>query len=324
MKTKDVITREEYIFDLEEAALRVAENNRDHAVILKNLDPMSTDLTKYDAITIVDEYVNQDRREELEYYINNNSILSGLLQQNLFDYLQLKREDKMNLDSLNYTDEMFNSHGDLKSQLIFQMMVEEQEISNFFINREELKTVMLQNTMCMYMLFANSNINFKALTRDKTQNEKIKMENVAIFRNLPIEEQKKLKDIYMSNTEVYGAQNINSRTDISVEQKQQLIEVETIEAIRARKNTNDRIARMLLEKGETTNIDDLQDMISGLGDDMIKFLTNMYIISRSTKNNIDVLNNVTYSATKDQTHVFNLLSDNELINRLNNNIKKVA
>ena len=92
MKIKEEITSEEYLCDLEEVALRVAEQIRDHNMILKKLDPMSSDLTKEDAVIIVEEYVYQNKKDELDYYIRNNSVLSGLLQQNLFEYLNIKRE----------------------------------------------------------------------------------------------------------------------------------------------------------------------------------------------------------------------------------------
>ncbi len=322
MKNKEKITSEEYLYDLEEAALCVAEQNRDHATVLKKLDPMSNELTKNDAITIVDEYVYQNKKDELDYYIKNNSVLSGLLQQNLFEYLNLRKEEKMDLRMINDTDNIFDNynHNHLKEQLIFQIM-NGQEIKNF-ISSDDLKIIMMQNSICMYILFKEIGADFKPLTNNKTQNEMILNENIEVFNNLSDNNREILKMIYMGDSEVSSVKEINSRKDISNAEKLKLIEKETKKAIIMRKITNDQIAASILKKGLDTTEEDIMSIINSYGSNIINYLTNMYIISRSTKDNREYLNDTTYRSTNEQAYVFNLLGSIKIEKATN--IRKAA
>lgn len=316
------ITSEEYLYDLEEAALIVAEQNRDHATILKKLDPMSNELTKNDAITIVDEYVYQNKKDELDYYIKNNSVLSGLLQQNLFEYLNLRKEEKMDLRMINDADNIFDNYNNhhLKEQLIFQIM-NGQEIKNF-ISSDDLKIIMMQNSICMYILFKEIGADFKPLTNNKIKNETIFNENIEIFNNLSEKNREILKMIYMGDSEVSSVKEINSRKDISNAEKLKLIEQETKKAIIMRKITNDQIASSILKKGLATTEEDIMSIVNSYGSNIINYLTNMYIISRSTKDNREYLNDTTYRSTNEQAYVFNLLGSIKIEKATN--IRKAA
>lgn len=317
MRIKEEITSEEYLYDLEEAALRVAEQNRGNGTILKTLDPMSTDLTKEDAITIVEQFVYQNKKEELDDLIKNNSILSGLLQQNLLEYIYFNKEEKIDLSSVKYVDEkLCFYHQIARKNIILQLMIGPEINNNKLPSHDELELVALQNTICMYILFKDIDAEFIPLTNNKIQNESIQKENINKFYRLPKEEQQRLKDIYIGNSEVDGIvdgiENIKLRTDLSNDDKLKIIEQEIVKTIAVRKHTNDMIAKSLIEKG-LSSIEELEYEITSYDEKLINYLANMYIISRSTKNNREQLNGSIFLATNEQSYVFNLLNNKELL-----------
>lgn len=313
MRIKEEITSEEYLCDLEEAALRVAEQNRDHATVLKKLDPMSNELTKNDAITIVEQFVYQNKKDELDYYIKNNSVLSDLLQQNLLEYIYFNKEEKIDLSSVKYVDEKLCSyHQIIRKNIILQLMIGPEINNNDLPSHDELELVALQNTICMYILFKDIDAEFIPLTNNRIQNESIQQENINKFYRLPKEEQQRLKDIYIGNSEVDGIENIKLRTDLSNDDKLKIIEQEIVKAIAVKKHTNDMIAKSLIEKG-LSSIEELEYEITSYDEKLINSLANMYIISRSTKNNREQLNGSIFLATNEQSYVFNLLNNKELL-----------
>ena len=102
--TTNIDTYYKIRYDMIEAALNFALINRENATVLKSLDPNSQDMTIIDAVKMVEEYVYNNEIDKLLEYINNNSMLSGLLLQNLFDYTYYKKEEVEPKKSLNDLD----------------------------------------------------------------------------------------------------------------------------------------------------------------------------------------------------------------------------
>ena len=89
--------------------------------------------------------------------------------------------------------------------------------------------------------------------------------------------------------------------------------------------TNNEIANKLIINGKNTSIEDLKNFINNLTDKEKIFLGNIYVISRSLKENKDKLDNSIYYGTNEQIYIYGLLEKEELIESLKEqNYKKVA
>ena len=132
-----------------EAALNFALISRENATVLKSLDPNSQDMTIIDAVKMVEEYVYNNEIDKLLEYINNNSMLSGLLLQNLFDYTYYKKEEVEPKKSLNDLDnelskyEMEQSKEEILKQIIFENNIP----NGFSLTKGEVIANLLKNTL---------------------------------------------------------------------------------------------------------------------------------------------------------------------------------
>jgi len=258
------ITSEEIRYDMIYAALKKAEIYRDNATILKTIDPTSNNLTKMDAIKLVEEYVYSSNIEQLIYIINRNPNLSGILLQNLFDYTYLNKDVKDNKYSLNELDKHLEVSLDLKdrSNIIMELLSNE-KIKDYNLEKERVIVNLLKNTLLLNIYTHNK----KYLDYDE-------------------------KKLY--------AGNINSPKEI----------------IHNRITTNNNIANNLIINGKSTTYEYLINVINNLSDKEKYFLSNIYVLSRSTKENKNKLDNAIYYGTNEQIYVYGLLEKEEFIELL--------
>lgn len=88
------------------------------------------------------------------------------------------------------------------------------------------------------------------------------------------------------------------------------------ETIHTRIITNNNIANNLITNGKNTSLNDLSNIINNLSDKDKYFLANIYVLSRSTNENTNKLDNSIYYGTNEQIYVYGLLEKEELINLL--------
>ena len=86
--------------------------------------------------------------------------------------------------------------------------------------------------------------------------------------------------------------------------------------------TNNKISNKLVINGINSNADDIVNVVNNLSNNEFIFLINMYLVSRSIKENKKKLNEASYFGTNEQLHILNLLEDNNLIERLENRYVK--
>ena len=150
-----VITADEIRFDMLQAALSKAESTRDNVTVLKNIDPMSKEMTEMDAVTLVEEYVYDNNIEQLMDCINNNQIFSGLLLQNLFDYTYFKKEERKTAQY--ELDNVLSDikHPTVRAHVIYQIMTT--GIKGYNISREEAIIEVIKNTLALNVYINNRN-----------------------------------------------------------------------------------------------------------------------------------------------------------------------
>ena len=141
------IPSEEIRCDMILASLKIAEIYRDNATILKRIDPMSKELTEMDSIKIVEEYIYDEKMDELLNLIDSNPVLSGLLLQNLFNYTYLKKDSKDNKYSLNILDKEIEKIEDIKSRS--NELIQVLNGKEFPIEKERVIVDLLKNTLLL-------------------------------------------------------------------------------------------------------------------------------------------------------------------------------
>ena len=85
------------------------------------------------------------------------------------------------------------------------------------------------------------------------------------------------------------------------------------EIIHNRIITNNTIANNLVTNGKNTNFEDLKNIINNLSDKEKYFLANIYVLSRSIKDNKNKLDNSIYYGTNEQIYIYGLLEKEALI-----------
>lgn len=267
------ITGDEIRYDMIYAALKKAESYWGEATVLKQIDPSSKELTKIDALKIVEDYVYSSRLNELLNLIKSNPILSGLLLENLFDYTYFKSETKTNKDSLIELDKELEKIKDIKIRIkILIELLNYNTISGINLEPERVLVDVLKNTL-----------------------------SLSIYTN-----NKKYID--------YEERKLYTGSDNKEEK-----------FIHNRIFTNNDIANKLIINGKNTSIEDLKNIINNLTDKEKIFLGNIYVISRSLKENKNKLDNSIYYGTNEQIYVYGLLEKEELIESLKEqDYKKVA
>lgn len=88
------------------------------------------------------------------------------------------------------------------------------------------------------------------------------------------------------------------------------------ETIQNRMMTNNELANNLIIYGLDTSIEELVNIINNLNDKQKYFLANIYVLSRSTKDNKNKLDNAIYYGTNEQIYIHGLLEKEELIKTL--------
>lgn len=269
--TTNIDTYYKLRYDMIEAALNFALISRENATVLKSLDPNSQDMTIIDAVKMVEEYVYNNEIDKLLEYINNNSMLSGLLLQNLFDYTYYKKEEVEPKKSLNDLDnelskyEMEQSKEEILKQIIFENNIP----NGFSLTKGEVIANLLKNTLYLNIYTSNK------------------------------------KSIDHTERHLYtGDKTLDEDT------------------IHARMMTNNKISNKLVINGINSNADDIVNVVNNLSNNEFIFLINMYLVSRSIKENKKKLNEASYFGTNEQLHILNLLEDNNLIERLENRYVK--
>ena len=269
--TTNIDTYYKIRYDMIEAALNFALINRENATVLKSLDPNSQDMTIIDAVKMVEEYVYNNEIDKLLEYINNNSMLSGLLLQNLFDYTYYKKEEVEPKKSLNDLDnelskyEMEQSKEEILKQIIFENNIP----NGFSLTKGEVIANLLKNTLYLNIYTSNK------------------------------------KSIDHTERHLYtGDKTLDEDT------------------IHARMMSNNKISNKLVINGINSNADDIVNVVNNLSNNEFIFLINMYLVSRSIKENKKKLNEASYFGTNEQLHILNLLEDNNLIERLENRYVK--
>lgn len=150
--------QKEIRYDMLEAALCKAEKTRDNATILKNINLYNEDLTVQDAIKLVEEYVFYNNINDLLIAMDHNQRLSGLLLQNLLDYVYFKKEEKNNVDNLNDIDNIFKDINDIKLKAkIIEDIINGNNIEEYKrkISRNDLLIGLLKNTLLLNMYSVN-------------------------------------------------------------------------------------------------------------------------------------------------------------------------
>ena len=90
----------------------------------------------------------------------------------------------------------------------------------------------------------------------------------------------------------------------------------TEEVIHNRIITNNNLASNLILNGKNTSYEDLVNYINNLSDKEKYFLSNIYVLSRSTKENKSKLDNAIFYGTNEQIYVYGLLEKEEFIETL--------
>lgn len=254
------MSAEELKYNMIYIALEQAEIHRDKATILKQIDPLSKNLTKMDAIKIVEEYIYNQKTNELVELINNNPILSGLLLQNLFDYIDEEKTDKFSLYKL---DNELEKIPDLKtrSNILLQILNGEESLN---LDREKVTIDVLKNTLALSMY-----------TNNKPY--------------IDYEERK----LYTGNSNETDEQVIQNRI-----------------------MTNNKFSNNLVINGRNTTNEELINFINNISEKEKYFLANMFVLSRSTKENKNKLDNSIYYGTNEQIYIYGLLEKGTLIQEL--------
>ncbi|MBE6159816.1 MAG: hypothetical protein E7157_02080 [Lactobacillales bacterium] len=254
------MSAEELKYNMIYIALEQAEIHRDKATILKQIDPLSKELTKMDAIKIVEEYIYNQKTNELIELINNNPILSGLLLQNLFDYIDEEKIDKFSLYEL---DNELEKIPDLKtrSNILLQVLNGE-EILN--LDREKVIINILKNTLALSM--------------------------------------------YTNNKPYIDYEERRLYTGMSNETEEQVIQNRIM--------TNNQFSNNLVINGKNTTNEELINFINNISEKEKYFLANIFVLSRSTQENKNKLDNSIYYGTNEQIYVYGLLEKEKLIQEL--------
>lgn len=258
-------------YDMIEAALNFALINRENATVLKSLDPNNHEMTIIDAVKIVEEYIYNNEIDKLLEYINNNTVLSGLLLQNLFDYTYYKKEEVEPKKTLNDLDNELNKYEmeQSKDEILKQIVFENNIPNGFNLTRGEVIANLLKNALYLNIYTSNK------------------------------------KSIDHTERHLYtGDKTLDEDT------------------IHARMMTNNKISNELIINGINTNTDDIVNVVDNLTNNEFIFLINMYLVSRSIKENRKKLDEASYFGTNEQLHILNLLEDNNLIERLENRYVK--
>ena len=255
-------------YDMIQAALNFALVNRDNAGILKRIDPNDKELNEIDAIRIVEEYVYNNEVKQLLYIINNNTVLSGLLLQNLFNYTYYKKDELIPKKELKDLDSELNKFEmqQEKEQVLTQVIINNSIPNGFNLSREEVMINLLKNTIYLNVY---------------TNNKKIMDYNE--------------RRLYSGN-ETLNEDEIHDNII-----------------------NNNIIANSLLFNGINTNINDIVNIINHLNVNQLNFLIKIYVTSRSSKENIKRLDESSYFGSNEQLHILNILDDNKLIEKLQQN-----
>lgn len=254
------ISSEELKYDMIYSALEQAENYRECATILKKIDPMSRDLTKMDAIKIVEEYIYNNKYCELIELINISPILSGLLLQNLFEYIENSKKDEFSLFKL---DQELEKIPDLKARSNILLQILNGEKYKDF-EKEKIIINVLKNTLSLSIY---------------TNNKKY----------IDYEERK----LYTGNIPNISEEVIHNRIE-----------------------ENNKIANNMIINGKNTTNEDLMNFINNLNDKEKYFLANIYVLSRSSKENQNKLDNSIYYGTNEQIYIYGLLEMEDLLKLL--------
>lgn len=141
------ISKEEIRYDMIEAALNTSKKISGNAEILREPNSSSKDLTKKDAIRLVEKYVYANRIEYLFDWIDQNPRLSGQLLGNLIDAYFTKDSKTITLNDL---DKML-SKIDIKNRANELMKLLNDDNSLLNISKEELISLLLRNSVAIYM-----------------------------------------------------------------------------------------------------------------------------------------------------------------------------
>lgn len=154
------ISVEEIRYDILEAALKKAEQSRDNATILKDISLYSKNLTVMDAVKLVDEYVSNNNLNDLLVAINHNQVLSGLLIQNLLDYVHFKKKGNSNVTLLYEIDKLIENKEDIQGNisLIEKMIYEETSKKNKSdLDKNDILIGLLTNSLALNFYSTNKN-----------------------------------------------------------------------------------------------------------------------------------------------------------------------
>ncbi len=151
------ISGDELRYDMIYAAKCSIENYWGQATVLKQVDPNSKNLTKFDALRIVEDYIYSNRLEELFNIIKVNPILSGQLLENLFDYSYFKGDVKPNKDSMIKLDKEIEKIGELKlrSKILCEIL-NGNKIGGFNIDKDEALIDVLKNSLALNVYSQNN------------------------------------------------------------------------------------------------------------------------------------------------------------------------
>lgn len=263
------ISKEEIRYDMIEAALEVADSIRDEAEVLKTLDLADREINKKDAIHLVEEYVYSNNMEDLIRAINHNQILSGLLLQNLLDYVSFDKNKKQENDTnkldsiLDKIDLPLNEKANILKDKYFELCNLEQLKD---ITKEEIIVDLINNSLKLNIYSSKQ-------------------------QALDYEERR----LYTGNKVV----------------EEKVIENRII--------NNNKIINNFLYNGLNTSIEDIVKTINNLDERDIYFLTNIYVISRSTEENKKIIDNPISNSSKEQIYLLGLLEDKNLLEQLKQN-----
>lgn len=137
--------------DMLQAALKVANETRDKARVLKQLSLNSEDINVVDSVILVDEYIHKGKINELLYFINTNKNLSGALLQNLLDYTYFSKNHELNISSVIKLDSVLSNVNSVqaKAELLYELMTEKKH-EDFGISREDVIVDLLKNSLSLY------------------------------------------------------------------------------------------------------------------------------------------------------------------------------
>ena len=153
------ISYEEIRADLIVAALKEAEHYKDDAIIISKIDPYDSDLDIIEAIKLVELYINKNEAQELMKYINKNSILSGLLIQNLLDHAYFNKNNFKKITPFDL-DEKLSYISDIKTKAnILKQIIDGHKIDNLRIDSIDALTLVLENAILLN-IYSNNKDNF--------------------------------------------------------------------------------------------------------------------------------------------------------------------